>query len=125
MIKVNGLEIDFDITAPDDVRRYIAAGDKMTDAAATLSDLPCDISTRDGYEKYISFLTVECKLLTDFIDEAFGNGVCNSLLGKKMSLEKLLDICNTIGASVEAQGKAVGVKIQKYTPNRAIRRAQK
>ncbi len=125
MITVNGTSIDFDITAPEDLRRYRAAGEKMTEAAAALPQAPADMSASGDFGAYIAFLEGQCKVLTDFIDEAFGQGTCDALLGPKTSLEKLLDVCDAIGAAVEQQGKEVGVKIKKYAPNRTRRAAKK
>lgn len=123
-MKVNGKDIDFDLTAPEDLRRYQEAGERMTQAAETLPQPPADVDSPEGFSAYIDYLEQQCRLLTDFIDEAFGPDTCNALLGPKSSLEKLLDACDAIGAAVEQQGQAVGVKIQKYAPNRAMRRAK-
>lgn len=125
MITVNGTAIDFDITAPEDLRRYRAAGEKMTEAAAALPQAPAGKGAGEDFSAYITFLEGQCKVLTDFIDEAFGEGTCDALLGPKTSLEKLLDVCDAIGAAVEQQGKDVGVKIKKYAPNRTRRTAKK
>lgn len=125
MITIQTHEIDFDITAPEDLQRYIEAGEKMTAAADSVTPLPQNVATPADMQKYMTFLHEECRLITDFIDEAFGDGICNKLLGKKTSLEKLLDVCDAIGTAVEDQARRVGVKIQKYTPNRKARRAQK
>lgn len=125
MITVNGTAIDFDITAPEDLRRYRAAGERMTAAAQAAGDPPQDVSSPLGFAAYIDYLDGQCRLLTGFIDEAFGEGTCNALLGPKTSLEKLLDACDAIGAAVEQQGQDVGVKIKKYLPNRATRRGAK
>lgn len=124
MLNVNGVEIDFDLTSPDDLRRYNAAGEKMTEAAEKLPPVAQDLTTAEGFKSYISYIEAQCKLVTDFIDEAFGNGVCNKLLGPKTSLDKLLDVCTAIGGQIENQGKDIGVKIKKYAPNRAARKAK-
>lgn len=122
MITVHGTEIDFDITAPQDLRRYHQAGKKMTQAAATLKK-PADEDS--GLEPYIAYMEAQCRLLTDFIDEAMGQGTCDKLLGPKTSLEKLLELSAEIGDAMAQQGKELGDKMQKYTPNRTARRSKK
>lgn len=124
MLNINGIELDFDITSPEDLRRYRAAGEKM--AAAELPDPPHpgEALTDADMEQYIAYLEAQCRLLTDFIDEAFGGDVCNRLLGPKTSLDKLLSLCDALGAAVEEQSKSVGVKIVRYAPNRASRRSK-
>ena len=125
MITVNGKEIDFDLTSPEDLRRYRDAGERMTQAAEALGGPPEDPSSPAGFAAYITYLEQSCRMLTDFVDGVFGDGTCDALLGPKTSMERLLDICDDIGAALEEQGRRVGVKIQKYTPNRATRRAGK
>lgn len=125
MITVNNVAIAFDITSPADLRRYRTAGEKMTEAATQLQTPPLTMDTNEDFDLYIAYLEQQCKLLTDFIDDVFGEGVCNALLGEKTSLEKLLDIFDAIGTAVEDQGKNVGVKIKKYEPNRAARRMKR
>ena len=125
MLKIKGTEIDFDITAPEDLRRYRAAGEKMAAAQLPEPPHPGKELTDADMDQYISYLEAQCRLLTDFIDEAFGEGVCDRLLGPKTSLEKLLDLCDALGAAVEEQTGAVGVKITRYAPNRATRRTKK
>lgn len=122
MLNINGTEIDFDITAPEDLRRYRAAGERMAAAQLPEPPHPGKELTGEDMGQYITYLEAQCRLLTDFIDEAFGTGMCDRLLGPKTSLEKLLDLCDALGAAVEAQSSAVGVKIARYTPNRATRR---
>ena len=95
MIKVNNVQLDFDITSPSDILRYKQAGERMEAEGVNLS-LPT--------------------LSPD--DPAF-------LLGNNPSLNKVAEINDALGDALEVQGKEFGVKLQKYKPNRATRRAQK
>lgn len=123
MIHVNGHDIDFDITSPDDLRRYLAACDALDEAGRNAPDAPDAnmLGTLDGLRAYEQYITGQCRLLTDFIDAAFGDGTCNALLGKKTSLDTLLDICAALRDAVSAQGAEAGAKISAYKPNRAVR----
>lgn len=126
MITVNGKELDFDLTSIEDLQRYRAAVERMSAAAAQAAQPPQDTATSEGFAAYIDYIGQQCRLVTDFIDEIFGEGTCNTLLGPKSSLEKLLKLCSQISAAVDEQGRSFnGMLMQQYLPNRATRRAQK
>ena len=121
MLKVNGLELGFDITAPDDLHRYLDAAKAMDEAAASAPPLPKAeaLSTREGLRAYTAYIEGQCKLLTDFVDKAFGDGTCNALLGPKTSLSGLMDVVAALREAVAAQGQQAGERIAAYMPNRA------
>lgn len=125
MIKVKDYEIDFDITSPADLQRYLAASDAMEQAAASLPPMPSpdEMASPAGIRAYTDYITGQCKLLTDFIDAAFGDGTCNALLGPKTSLDALMDVVDALRDAISAQGQRAGERITGYLPNRAIRRA--
>ena len=116
MLKVKGLELGFDITAPEDLHRYLDAAKAMDDAAAAAPPL---LATRDGLQEYTAYIEGQCKLLTDFVDAAFGAGTCNALLGPKTSLDGLLDVVDALREAVAAQGQQAGERLAAYMPNRA------
>ena len=121
MLCVLDHEIDFDITSPQDMQRYLDAGRAMEAAAAALPDLPsaAQLKSLDGLESYTACVTAPCRMLTDFIDAAFGEGTCNALLGPKTSLDRLLDLVDALRAAIDAQGEQTAKKLTAYQPNRA------
>ena len=125
MMKVKGHEIDCDSTSPDDLQRYLAASDAMEKAAATLPPMPspAEMASPAGIRAYTAYITGQCKLVTDFIDAAFGDGTCNALLGPKTSLDALMDVTDALRDAIAAQGQRAGERITGYMPNRATRRA--
>jgi len=74
---------------------------------------------------YVEMLNSELRLFGNFIDNVFGDGVAEKLLGDNPSLTKVGEINDALEAAFEKQGNDFGVKLQKYQPNRATRRAQK
>lgn len=125
MLKVKGVELNFDITAPGDLIRYKAAGEKM-EALADQTDYPVISPEEPGFlDGYIEMLNRELKLFGDFLDEVFGDGIAAQLMGNEPSLSKVIEINDAVGDALEAQGKEIGVKLQKYKPNRATRRSAK
>jgi hypothetical protein len=124
MITINGIELDFDITSPSDILRYKDAGEKMEAAEETARypDLPPD---DPGFmDAWIDELNRQLKVFGDFIDDVFGDGIAAKLLGHNPSLNKVADINDALEAAMEAQGREFGIRVQKYKPNRATRRAQ-
>ena len=127
MLKIQDYEIDFDITSPEDLHRYNAACAAMEQAEIGLPPMPAQerLQTRAGLKEYEAYITGQCRLLTDFIDEAFGGGTCNALLGPKTSLDRLLDVTDALRAAITAQGQQAGRRLAAYMPNRATRRQAK
>lgn len=125
MITVNDIQLDFDITSPSDVIRYKQAGERMETEAADIA-LPA-VTTDDPkfLDAYVDMLNAELRLFGNFIDEVFGDGKAEQLLGNNPSLNKVAEINDALGAAMEAQGKEFGIKLQKYQPNRATRRGKK
>ena len=124
MLTVLGKEIDFDVTSPADMQRYLEAEAAMQKAAAALppDPAPASMATMEGLQAYQAHLAAQCKLLTDFIDAAFGDGTCNALLGPKTSLSTLLDVMDALRDAITSQGEQYAQRIIAYKPNRATRR---
>lgn len=125
MIDVSNVKLDFDITSPSDILRYKQAGERMEAEGAKIA-LP-DLAPDDpGFlDAYVEMLNAQLRLFGNFIDEVFGDGIAAQLLGANPSLNKVTEINDALGAAMEAQGKEFGIKMQKYRPNRATRRANK
>ena len=106
------------------MQRYLAAETAMHEAAATLPPAPdpATMATMEGLQAYQEHLAAQCKLLTDFIDAAFGDGTCNALLGPKTSLSTLLDVMDALRDAITNQGTKYAQRLAAYKPNRATRR---
>lgn len=124
MLLVLDHEIDFDITSPADLQRYLAAAEEMERAAESLPGMPSPdaLQTREGLEQYAACVAGQCSLLTGFLDAAFGDGTCNALLGPKTSLNRLLEVCAALREALAAQGEQVGRRLAEYLPNRTVER---
>lgn len=124
MITVNNVQLDFDITSPMDVLRYKKAGEQMEADGKELSMPTLSPDDPKFLDAYVDMLNAELRLFGNFIDEVFGDGIADQLLGNNPSLNKVAEINDALGEAMEAQGKEFGVKLQKYKPNRATRRAK-
>lgn len=124
MLTVLGKQIDFDVTSPADMQRYLDAEVAMHEAAAALPPAqdPATLATLEGLQAYQANLAEYCKLLTNFIDTVFGDGTCNALLGPKTSLSTLLDVMDALHDAITSQGAQYAQRLSVYKPNRATRR---
>ena len=125
MIEINNIQLDFDITSPSDVLRYKQAGERMEAEGAAIALPTLALDDPKFLDAYVEMLNAQLKIFGNFIDEVFGDGVAERLLGNNPSLNKIAEINDAMSAAMEAQGKEFGVKLQKYKPNRATRRAKK
>lgn len=125
MLKVLGNELDFDITSPDDIDRYIRASEKMAAGAAQLPPMPQTIAGLADLRAYQKWVAANCKQITDWVDDIFGEGTANRLLGSKTSLSQILCLYDAIRDAAGQQGKEVATHLRQFAPNRATRRAQK
>ena len=96
----------------------------MKSAAQDICEPPDGTASDEAFDQYVAFIETQCRLATDFIDETFGEGVCDQLLGPKTSLEKLLDLCDEIGRAVEQQGSQLETKLTRYKPNRTTAKGE-
>lgn len=126
MLKVRNVELDFDISAPDDVARYIAASQKMAEKGQNAPPLPeirwplGGSEAAEGLQEYQNWVEANCKLLTDWIDDVFGEGTANRLLGPKTSLNKILETYDLLFEAVTKQGETVGARLRQFIPNRRV-----
>ena len=125
MIEINNIQLDFDITSPSDVLRYKQAGEHMEAEGAAIALPALAPDDPEFLDAYVEMLNAQLKIFGNFIDEVFGDGVAERLLGNNPSLNKIAEINDATSVAMEAQGTEFGVKLQKYKPNRATRRAKK
>lgn len=104
MLNVNGVDLNFDITSPADVVRYKQAGERMEAAGAEVS-YPSMATDDPGFlDAYVDMLNKLLRLYGNFLDEAFGEGTADALLGANPSLTKVQNVVDAIGAALAAQG---------------------
>lgn len=123
MIEVNGIQLDFDITAPDDVLRYQQALERAQGRDDDPTYPPMSPDDPDFLNAYRAFLEATLRNFADYVDEIFGEGTAYKLFDGKASINKMYDINDALNEAMEKHGEESGIRIQKYTPNRAQRRA--
>jgi len=116
-LNINGVQLDFDFTCPKDIMRYRTAMERMHEASQSAQNA-VDDTALDAYAEVVTNLLT---LFAAFLDEVFGEGSAQKLLGEKPSLTKFTEIQNALLAGAEAQSKAIEAHFSKYTPNRELR----
>ena len=119
---INGVKMDFDFTSPTDLLRYKQAAEVKAERAAAIPEPTVPVDDPDFLDQYIDMLNQSLKIYGGFIDEVFGDGIANQLLGDNPSLTKILETDDAIEKAMEQQGREFGKAMRKYTPNRATRR---
>ncbi len=125
MLTVNNIKLDFDITSPADVMRYKQAGERMEAEGNTISYPTVSTDDPAFIDEYIAMLNGLLRIYGNFLDDAFGDGTADQLLGQNPSLTQVNAVNDALANAMEEQGKEFGVKLQKYQPNRATRRGRK
>lgn len=118
-MNINGIDLNFDFTSPTDMMRYRTAATRLAKRAAEIPDLPTSTDDPQYMEKYIDMLNGTLKVYGDFVDEVFGDGTANKLLGDNPSMAKVLEIRAAIDEALEQEGRKLGAQMAKYIPNRA------
>ena len=121
-LNINGVELDFDFTNPEDLTRYQTAMARMHEAGGPVQDT--DPDDPETFEAYVNTLKGMIRQFTAFLDETFGDNTAEKLLGPRPSLEKIMAIQDAIQEGAEAQSRAIEAHFARYTPNRATRRGQ-
>lgn len=122
MMEIRGVKLDFDISCPEDLQRYLRCNDEMAQKEQVAPPMPPKVETPDEQKAYVEWVTAMCRILTDWIDGVFGDGASNALLGPKTSLREILALCDELRAASEAQGKEISQRVQSFAPNRRTRR---
>ena len=125
MITLRGIELDFDITSPTDVMRYKTAIERMQTESEGLTAPTVSSEDPNFLDEYAAVLNSELRAFGNFIDDLFGDGVAEQLLSNNPSLSKVYDIVDALNEAMEVHGKEFEIKLNKYTPNRAARRAMR
>lgn len=123
MIIINGIEIDFNMSAPSDVLRMGEAQERAEKRETAPAPNPDD---PDYLQKYANWLDSIIDIFADFLDDLFGAGVSKKLMVGKKSLEMIFDLNDELEKALGVHVKSVTSKTgSKYKPNRATRRAGK
>lgn len=115
----NGVEMELDLTDVEVVERYEEVIESMD---AGIKNLP-----KEGKQSEI--LKAYCLLMKGIFDDLFGEGTSTKMFGEKLNATQITEAYEDFLAFVAAHGSRVTEVqnriVNRYSPNRAQRRANK
>ena len=115
----NGVEMELDLTDVAVVERYEEVIESMDSG---IKNLP-----KEGKQSEI--LKAYCMLMKGIFDDLFGEGTSTKMFGEKLNATQITEAYEDFLAFVAAQGSRVTEVqnriVNRYSPNRAQRRANK
>lgn len=115
MLEINGVELKFDLLDADMAEKYEKAYRKMQ---RNVANIPKNLSLADSIRK-------QCNLIFCFFNEVFGQDTSKKIFGNKTNLRECIKAVETLIDYVNKDVEEANKIINKYSPNRATRRANK
>ena len=123
MITIKGMNIDFNLTSPSDMRRLYEARERADKRKAEVeTKAPTDAAAPDYLTQYVDWLNALLNIYGNFIDDAFGEGMAEKLLTNNPSLDRVLDVNDELEAALGVHVQAITARFGRYKPNRAAMR---
>ena len=115
MLKINDVELELDLMDADMADKYEKAYRKMQ---RDVANIPKNLSLADSIRK-------QCQLIFTFFDEVFTEGTSKKIFGNRTNLRECIKAVETIIDHINKDAEEANKIINKYSPNRATRRANK
>ena len=114
-MKILDTEIEFDFFDADQVEKFEAEAKKVKEKSQNKEILNLSLSEA---------LREECKMINEFFDNVFGNGTSEKIFKGKMNLQEHITAFADIVDEKIRQQKDLQDTLDKYSPNRVMRRTQ-
>lgn len=108
MLKINNVELDFDLMDADTAEKYENALKKLQTAKDKIN----------GTETLGESIRTQCNMVFDFFNEIFGIGTDKKLFGNKTNLRVCLEAVETMIEYANKDMQFIQNKVNKYSPNR-------
>lgn len=118
IIKINGVELDFQMADADFYERYMERAREMDD----VMKLAVKEEQRADYKSAVELMKKKCKTVKDFLDHLFGDGTGEQVCGKNDNVEICLDAYLAIIEGVEKYGNTFDKKMEAFEKRRSRRR---
>lgn len=115
-MKIKNIEVDFNFLDADDIERFEREAEKVRQE--------CQIKNK----KEMSLSQVireECRIINNFFDNVFGEGLSEKLFENKNNLEDHIKAFEDIVKQKIEQQKGLESTFERYQPNREQRRYNK
>lgn len=110
-MKIKDIEIDFDLLDADDIERFENGLKEVTEKSQIEEEL-----------SYSEAIRRECKIVEDFFDYVFGEGISQKIFKGKMNLTEHIEVFKDIVNEKIKKEKELETMFDKYKPNRNERR---
>lgn len=115
-MKIRNVEVDFNFLDADDIERFEREAEKVRQE--------CEIKGKEKMS-YSQVIREECRIINNFFDNVFGEGVSEKLFGNKSNLEDHIKAFEDIVKQKIEQQKGLESTFERYQPNREQRRYNK
>lgn len=117
MININGVELEFDAYDADQIEKIEEVSKKIDEI-----DIP------EG-SSWSQIIRLRCEGIFNFFDTVFGEGTAYKVFEGKANLTKcnliLADFLDQAGEQIKKTNEEMDKRFNKFSPNRAQRRAKK
>lgn len=113
-MNINGVELNIDFTDADLIEKIDEGNKIVQEEVKKLEDNRGEISPAEGIRQ-------ECKILKDFLDYVFGDGISEKIFGNKDSLKECLQAFEDIINERNSQLNNLQDVVNKYSPDRLKR----
>lgn len=119
-MEINDIRLDFDLYDADQGPAFLEHSENIAKLCAGMqgnkSTKPADL--RDAIIKI-------CDATGDMLDAVFGEGTRGKVFGTRHNLNDAIHVYETMNTEAEKQRAAMQARSERYSPNRAQRRAAK
>ena len=115
-MKIKGIEVEFNLLDADDIERFEKEAEEVKKQ--------CEIKGKQEMS-YSTLIREECKIINNFFDNVFGNGISEKIFKGKMNLEEHIRAFEDIIKEKIEQQKGLQATFDRYQPNREQRRYNK
>ena len=112
-MKIRNIEVDFNFLDADDVERFENEAERVRQE--------CEIK-RKKEMPYSQVIREECRIINNFFDNVFGEGIAEKIFGNKNNLEDHIKAFEDIVKQKVEQQKGLESTFERYQPNREERR---
>lgn len=115
-MKIKNIEVEFDFLDADDIERFEKQADILMER--------CDEEAKKNYSASET-IRVQCKIIEEFMDNVFGEGISEKIFIKKNNLKEHLEVYEDIIKEKQFEDNEIKNKFGRYQPNREERRKRR
>lgn len=115
-MKIKNIEVNFDFLDADDMEKFENEAKKVIEE--------CEKGENAGLS-YSQVIREQCRIINNFFDNVFGEGISEKLFGNKNNLREHTDAFEEIVKEKEKEQQSFATSLSRYQPNRETRRSKR